>query len=153
MQRLTAAMERVVNRLNYTLKIINNDTMKKITNKLKYHKTITDILKEIKAEFHIYQPRKQRVHRVVIRTLHHSVLQKLVREDIERMGNKIRNLWNIRHRVTGYPLSLFFDVEPTTNNSEICHIEYLQNMRVQFEPPHQKQNNIQQCKVCQAYVG
>jgi hypothetical protein len=34
MQRLTATIEQVVKRLNYALKIINNDTIKVITNKL-----------------------------------------------------------------------------------------------------------------------
>jgi hypothetical protein len=48
MQRLTATIEQVVNRLNYTLKIINNDTIKIMTNKLEYNKTIIDRLKEKK---------------------------------------------------------------------------------------------------------
>jgi hypothetical protein len=48
MQRLTATIEQVLNRLNYTLKIINNDTIKIITNKLEYHKTLMDILKRKK---------------------------------------------------------------------------------------------------------
>jgi hypothetical protein len=46
MQRLTATIEQVVNRLNYTLKIISNNIIKIITNKVEYHKTIIDILKE-----------------------------------------------------------------------------------------------------------
>jgi hypothetical protein len=67
------------------------------------------------------------------------------------MRHKIRNLWNIRQG-SGNPLSLFFlDSEPAANNSEIYHIQYLQNMRVKTEPPHQKQNNIPQCRRCQAY--
>jgi hypothetical protein len=140
LQRLPATIEQVVNSLNYTLKIINNDTIK-IINKLEYHKAIIDILKEKKVEFHTYQPRQQRAYSVVIKNLHHSVQQELVREDIEQMGHKIRNLWNIRHRVTGIPLSLFIlDIEPAANNSEIYHIliEYLQNVRVKIKPPHQK---------------
>jgi hypothetical protein len=48
MQRLTDTIEQVVNRLSYTLKIINNDTIKIIRKKLEYHKTITDIVKEKK---------------------------------------------------------------------------------------------------------
>jgi hypothetical protein len=152
MQRLTATIEQVVNRSNYTLKIINNDTVKIITTKLEYHKVILDILKDKKVEFHTYQARQHRAYRVVIRNLQHSVQLELAREDIERMGHKIRNLWNIRHRVTGNPLSLFFlDIEPADNNNEIYHIEYLQTMRVRIEPPHQKKNNIPQCKRCQAY--
>jgi hypothetical protein len=49
MQRLTATIERVVNRLEYTLKVINND-------KLDCHKVTIDTLKEKKFELHIYQP-------------------------------------------------------------------------------------------------
>jgi hypothetical protein len=45
MPRLTATTEKVVNRLNYTLKIINNDAIKIITNRLDCHKVIIDILK------------------------------------------------------------------------------------------------------------
>jgi hypothetical protein len=68
------------------------------------------------------------------------------------MGHKISTLWNIRLRLTGYPLSLFYlDIETAASNSGIYHMEYLQSMRVQIEPPHVKQNNIQQCKRCEAY--
>jgi hypothetical protein len=51
MQRLTATIQQVVKGLNYTLKIIKNNAVKIITNKLEYHKTI-DIQKERKVEFH-----------------------------------------------------------------------------------------------------
>jgi succinate dehydrogenase/fumarate reductase cytochrome b subunit len=62
------------------------------------------------------------------------VQQELVREDIERMEQEIRNLCNIIHRVTGNSLTLFFlDIETAAKNSEIYHIEYLQNMRFQTE--------------------
>jgi 50S ribosomal subunit-associated GTPase HflX len=44
-QRLTATSEQVVNRLNYALKITYSDTIKVITNKVEYHKTIIDIIK------------------------------------------------------------------------------------------------------------
>jgi hypothetical protein len=145
-QRLTATIEKVINRLKYeyTLKIIN-DIIK--TKKVEYRKTIIYILKEKKIEFYTFQPRQQRAYKVVIRNLHHSARQEIVREDIERMVHKIRNLWNIRDRVCGNPLSLFFlDIEPAANNSEIYNVEYLQNMRVQIESPNQKQNNIPQCK-------
>jgi hypothetical protein len=59
---------------------------------------------------------------------------------------------NIRHRVTGYPLPLFFlDIKPAANNNKIQHSEYLWRMGVQNEPPHQTQNNTSQCKRCKAY--
>jgi hypothetical protein len=113
--------------------------MKIIINKLEYHKTIIDIPKEKKVEFHTYRPQQQQhAYRAVIRNLHHSLQQELVRENIERIGNKIRNIWNIRQRVTDNSLSLFIlAIEQTTNNKEIYHIEYLQNVRVQIQPQHQ----------------
>jgi hypothetical protein len=56
---------------------------------------------------------------VVIRNLHHPVQQELVKEEIKRMGHKIRNFWDIRRMVTGYPLSLFFlDIEPAANKTK-----------------------------------
>jgi hypothetical protein len=48
-QKLTATIQQVVNRLNYNLKIINNDTIQIITNKFDYHTAIIDILKEKKV--------------------------------------------------------------------------------------------------------
>jgi hypothetical protein len=46
MQQLTATIEQVVNRLNYTLKIVNSDTIKIMSNELEYRKTIIDTLKD-----------------------------------------------------------------------------------------------------------
>jgi hypothetical protein len=51
--------------------------------------------------------------------------QELVREDIGRMGHKIRNAWNITHRITGNLLSfLFLGTEPAAYNNEMYHTEY-----------------------------
>jgi hypothetical protein len=74
------------------------------------------------------------------------VQQELAREITEIMEHKIRNLWTITF--TGYSLSLsFLDIETAANDNGIYHTEYLANMRVQTEPPQQKQNNIPQCKM------
>jgi hypothetical protein len=43
--------------------------------------------------------------------------QELMREDIERTGHEIRNVWNNRHRVTGKLFSLFLDIETAANNN------------------------------------
>jgi hypothetical protein len=40
------------------------------------------------------------------------------------MEHSIINLWNIRHRVTGYPLTLFFsDIEPAASSNEVYSTE------------------------------
>jgi hypothetical protein len=118
---------------------------------VEYPKTTIDILKRKSLIPHI-PTRQQRAYRVVIINLHHSAQQELVRQDIERIRHKFRNVWNSRHRVTGDPLSLFFlNIEPAANNSEIYEVEHLKKRRVQIGPPHQKQNNMPKCKSCQAY--
>jgi galactokinase/mevalonate kinase-like predicted kinase len=123
-QRLTATVEQAVNRLNYTFIVIKTDTIKILAKKPEYHKIITDILKEKKVELHTHKPRQQRAYRAVIRNVHYSMQQKLVREEIESMEHTIGNIWNIRRRVAGNPLSLFFsDIEPAAENNEI-YIEY-----------------------------
>jgi hypothetical protein len=151
-QRLMTTIEEKIRREDYKMKIINNDMIKILTTKLEDHKEVVDTLKTNKVEFHTYQPRQQRAYRVVIRYIHYSIEQENLINEIEAYGHKVRNLWNIKHRVTRRPLSLFFvDLEPAGNNKEIYNITYLQNMRIQIEPPHQKKNNIPQCKKCQGY--
>jgi precorrin-2 methylase len=83
MQQLAATIEEVVNRLNYTLQIINNDTIKIKTNRLEYLKTTIHILKEKKFNLQTYLPRQQHVYRAVIRNIHHSVQQEVMIEYTE----------------------------------------------------------------------
>jgi hypothetical protein len=47
--------------------------------------------------------------------------------------------------ITDNSFSLLVDIGSAANNSELYHIEYLQNMRVQIDPPN-KENNIPQGK-------
>jgi hypothetical protein len=78
MQRLSATIEQVINRLNYTLKRIYSDSIK-LTGLPQNNKRH---IKREKFEFYTYQPRQQCVYGVVNRNLHHSVQQELVREEI-----------------------------------------------------------------------
>jgi hypothetical protein len=48
MQRLTATIEQVVDRVIYTLELINSDTIKIPATKLDYHKIIMNMLKKEK---------------------------------------------------------------------------------------------------------
>jgi hypothetical protein len=84
-----------------------------------YHKIIIDIRRKYFSPAHT-KLGKQRAYKVVTKNLCHSKQQEVVKEEIERIGHKIRNLWNIIHRLTGNPLSLFcLDIEPAANNNEI----------------------------------
>lgn len=152
MQPLKNLLEQVISQKDYTLKTINRDTIKIMPTNLEVHKAAVDILKKEKVEFHTYQPKQHRAYRVVLRNAHYSVDQTMLSQEIEGYGHTVRNVWNIRDKTTGRPLSIFFiDLEPADNNIKIYDITYLQNMKIQFEPPYQKRNNIPQCKRCQGY--
>jgi hypothetical protein len=103
MQRLTATVEQAVNRLNYN----NNQGPNKDNNKLEYYKSNNRHTKRDES----WTPYIRTSYSVVIRNLHRSVQQELVREDTGRMRHKIINVCNIRHRVIGNSLSPFLAVE------------------------------------------
>jgi len=88
---------------------------------------------------------------VVLRNLHHSLPPNEIQPDLETLGHTVRNVLNIRHRVTKEPLPLYFvDLEPHYNNKSIYDLKFLCNMKIIVEAPRKK-NHIVQCTWCQFY--
>jgi hypothetical protein len=74
-----------------------------------------------------------------------------IANDLSSKGHKVRNIINIRHRITKDPLPLFYiDLEPHQNNKEIYAIEFLCHTKITVEPPR-KRNSPIQCTRCQSY--
>lgn len=140
-----------VNNNEYTYKIINRNQMK--INPTTGH-TYCDIVKNLKAsniDFHTFQLKQNRAFRVVLRHIHHSVNTADISQELSIKGHSVRNIFNIRHRISKEPLSLFFvDLDPAPNNKDIYKIEFLHNAKINFEPPHKKRDVVQ-CKRCQRY--
>ena len=81
--------------------------------------------------------KQDRAYRVVIRNLHYSIAVDEVKEELQKKGHAVRNILNIRHRVNMYPLSMFYvDLEPKENNKEIYNLQYVNNMKINVEPPY-----------------
>ena len=135
----------------YQCKILRNDTVKINTqNPDTYRKLIRHFNSE-KIIHHTYQMKQDRAYRVVIRNLHYSIPIDEIKEELQKKGHPVRNIFNIRHRVNKYPLSMFYvDLEPKDNNKEIYNLQYLHNMKINVEPPNKK-NTIIQCTRCQLY--
>jgi hypothetical protein len=65
---------------------------------------------------HTYQLKEERAFRAVIRGLHHSIPTSDIKNELEKQGHKVRNVTNVKHRVSKEPLSLHFvDLEPQRN--------------------------------------
>ena len=98
----------------------------------------------------MYQPKKNRSFRTVLRGIHYSTDTNEIKSEIEKHGHKVVNIFNIKQTRTNIPLPLFFvDLKPS-DNREIYRIETLNYSKVKFEPPRTMQN-IPQCSKCQRY--
>ena len=111
---------------------------------------MTKFLKEKNIIHHTYQLKQKRSFRVEIRHLHHSVDIEEVKSELLDKGFEVRNMINIRHKITKEPMPLFFvDLEPNEDNKLIYKKSYLQNCKILVEPPN-KNRDIPQCTRCQS---
>jgi hypothetical protein len=101
-------------------KVISNATNKiHVATPESYRKLIKQ-LQEDKIIHHTYQMKQERAYRIVIRNIHYSTPTAQITAELEKQGHKVRNMLNVKHRVTKEPLSLFFvDLEPKENNKDI----------------------------------
>ena len=135
----------------YQCKILQNDTVKITTSTPETYRKLIRHLNSEKIIHHTYQMKQDRAYRVVIRNLHYSIPTEDIRADLQKQGHKVRHIFNIRHRVTKLPLSLFYvDLEPKENNKDVYNLQYINNMKITVEPPN-KRSTIIQCTRCQSY--
>lgn len=135
----------------YQCKIIGKDQVKVQSADVETFRKIVHLLHEKNTEFHTYQLKHERNYRVVIKNLHYSVDLDNLKVEIEEYGHKVSNIYNIKQRLTGKPLPIFFvDIQPATNNKDIYNIDFLCNTKITIESPRIKRD-IVQCARCQRY--
>jgi hypothetical protein len=65
--------------------------------------------------------------------------------ELDKKGHKVRNMINVKHRISKKPMPVFFvALEPQSNNRYIFNLEFLQNCKIRVEPSRRK-NAIVQC--------
>ena len=100
-------------------------------------------------KFHTYQPKQERSYRVVIKNLHHTTSIEEIKNAIEHFDHKVRNITNVKSRITKTPLSMFFvDLEPNPNNKTIYYTRHINNTIVNIVLP-KKTKELFQCYRCQ----
>ena len=71
--------------------------------------------------------------------MHHSVDVEQVKAELLSLGHKVTNIYNMKHRESKLPLTMFVvEFEQQTNNKELCDIKDLLHLRIDFEPPQPK---------------
>lgn len=126
----------------YQCTALQNNTIKINTKDPETYRKLVRHLNSNKIIHHTYQMKEDRAYRVVIRNIHYTVPTEEIINELKKHGHTVRNILNIRHRVTKQPLMMFYvDLEPKENNKQIYDIQYLNNMKIVIEPPHKKRNH------------
>lgn len=97
----------------YHTKALADETVKIIAHIVDTYRKIVRHLREKNIIHHTYQLKEDRAYRIVIRNLHHSVPVEEIKEELAKSGHKVRNVLNIKHRLSKKSLSMFYvELEP-----------------------------------------
>lgn len=142
----------VAEREEYHTKSLTNNVVKLSCGTPDTYRKMVRYFNEHNIYHHTYQLKQDRAYRVVIKYLHHSTNTEDIKNELLKLGHKVRNIINAQHRITKEPLNLFFvDLEPAANNKDIYNLRGLQNRVIEIEPPRTTKNRIIQCMRCQSY--
>lgn len=145
------SIEAVIPNDSYTYKCLNQNKIQINPVSVEAYRKLVHKLEELKVNFHTYQIKQDKAYHVVLKHMHFSTDVSEIKSAIEDHGFQVRNVINMRQRISKTPLSMFLvDIEPNPANKNIFNIEYLLNAKITFEPPR-KTTEIVQCKKCQNY--
>jgi hypothetical protein len=117
--------------------------------------TYRSLIKHFKDKdlyYHTHQLKGERAYRVVLKYLHHTTVVEDIRQELFALRHVVRNIVNVRHRLTKEPLKLFFvDLEPAKKNKDIYNLTDIQNKIIHVEPTRTNNIHIPQCTRCQHY--
>jgi len=124
----TSSFRQLLNQIandEFDLKNINTSNFKiQIKSSIAY----TNIAKEFKTrniEFHTYKPKQERSFKVALKHIPPEEKIDKIMKDIEELGHKVTNIWNIKNRGTKVPLNMFYvelKTEKTTRISTKQHM-------------------------------
>lgn len=150
-QAMTANLAAVAPKDSYHTKSLANNTVTVYPHSSVTYRSLVTHLRNNNIAFHTYQLKQDRAYRVVLRDIHYSIPTQDIVDELATKGHQVRNITNIRHRVTKEPLPLFFvDLEPQPNNKEIYDLHHIFHSKIRVEPPRPKKTTIQ-CTRCQEY--
>lgn len=116
------------------------------------YRSVMKALQDRNTELHSYQVKGERTFRVVLRNLHHSTDHDELKRELLEKGHTAVNIFNVKHRATKQPLSMFYvNLAPKANNKDIYNITKLMHCVVKFEAPNSKRE-IPQCTRCQSFL-
>lgn len=109
-----------------TLTIRSGHIVKVMPADIETYKLIRENFIKLNISHYTYQLKHERDFRVVLKGIHASEDIISIKEHINKLGHEVRNVVNIRHRITKDSLPLYFiDLESEQNNKDIYNVKKL----------------------------
>jgi len=148
--QLRSELIKLIGSENFLFKSSTNN-LKIITKNSDSYRSVVKFLDDQRAEYHTYQQRENKSFRIVIRNIHPSTPTDEVGIAIQEIGFTVRQVVNVRHKITKLALPIFFvDLEPAEINKDIFHVSSILHTKVKIEEPH-KRRELVQCFNFQKY--
>ncbi|KAL4149790.1 hypothetical protein QTP88_003654 [Uroleucon formosanum] len=148
--RLRSELIKLIGSENFLFKSSTNN-LKIITKNSDSYRSVVKFLNDQGAEYHTYQQRENKAFRIVIRNIHPSTPTNEVGIAIQEIGFTVRQVVNVRHKITKLALPIFFvDLEPAEINKDVFHVTHILHTKIKIEEPH-KHRELVQCFNCQKY--
>ena len=125
---------KVISSEDFTYKSLKDGQVRLMLKSVDSYRKIVKHLDNKNIKFHTYQLKQERAFRVVVKNLHFSTPIESIKDELENLGHKVRNIANVKSRVTKNPLSIFVDLEPSSDNKDVYKVKFLFNAVVKIEP-------------------
>lgn len=150
-QEMISNILTVLKEEDYVCRSLANNVVKVNPKTIDAYRALVTHVRSQGIIFHTYQAKQDKAYRVAIRHIHHSVPIQDIKQQLELLGFKVRNVTNVLKRTTKDPLNIFFvDLEPSDNNKKIYDLKYFMHMKISVEAPR-KTPSLVQCTRCQNY--
>lgn len=147
--KMIKCISKEVSDFNY--KSLRDNNIRLMIKSVDSYRKIVKYFETNNISYHTYQLKQERAYRAVLKGLHHSTPVNDIKAELLALGFQVREIVNVRSRVTKMPLPLFFvDLDPNPNNKEIFNLKYISNAIVSVEPP-KKIDDLVQCHRCQQF--
>lgn len=112
---------------DFSYKSMRDNQIRLMVKEVESFRKIVTYFESKSISYHTYQLKQERAYRVVIKGLHPSTLTTDIISELSSLGHQVRDVINVKSRVTKLPLSMFFvDLDPNSNK-EIFNIRHITN--------------------------
>ena len=145
-------MDRLSNdEIEFQATMMAGEKVKLNTNDEKGYRKLTQVVKDMKVEWYSFENKQSRPIKVVVRNLHQTCRQEIIKMELVKKGLKILEVHQIIRRKDKVPLPLFIlTFSKDEDIKKIYEIKEIFHMRVIIEALR-KPKLIPQCKNCQEY--